>query len=81
MEKVKLTARDAKQVSITIGREWIVNKIFKEIKSAAMHGITSIVWDFDASKLNMNEVWNILEDCGYRVSKLDEDSWTIKIEW
>lgn len=81
MDKVNLTAKEARQISSTIGKKWIVNKIFKEISSSAMRGDTSVLWDFENSESNMNEVANTLENCGYSVIKLDNEDYVVKISW
>lgn len=43
MEKVKLTAKQAQEITKTTGKEWLKNQIFKNIRQAAEHGETSIV--------------------------------------
>ena len=83
MEKVKLTAKQAQEVMKTDGKKWLENQIFKNIRQAAEHGETSIVWDFEHCILFVIiEIQEELRNLGYDVDFVDEDTKTVlRISW
>lgn len=83
MEKVKLTAKQAQEVIKTDGKKWLENQIFKNIRQAAEHGETSIVWDFEHCMLFVvAEIQEELRNLGYDVDCVDEDTKTVlRISW
>ena len=83
MEKVKLTAKQAFGLAQTSGKEWLKNQIFKNIRQAAEHGETSIVWDFEHCMLFVVvEIQEELRNLGYDVDCVDEDTKTVlRISW
>ena len=83
MEKVKLTAKQAQEVMKTDGKKWLGNQIFKNIRQAAEHGETSIVWDFEHCMLFVVvEIQEELRNLGYDVDCVDEDTKTVlRISW
>lgn len=83
MEKVKLTAKQAQEVIKTDGKKWLENQIFKNIRQAAEHGETSIVWDFEHCMLFVVvEIQEELRNLGYGVDCVDEDTKTVlRISW
>lgn len=83
MEKVKLTAKQAQEVMKTDGKKWLENQIFKNIRQAAEHGETSIVWDFGHCMLFVVvEIQEELRNLGYDVDCVDEDTKTVlRISW
>ena len=83
MEKIKLTAKQAQEVIKTDGKTWLENQIFKNIRQAAEHGETSIVWDFEHCMLFVVvEIQEELRNLGYDVDCVDEDTKTVlRISW
>ena len=83
MEKVKLTAKQAQEVMKTDGKKWLENQIFKNIRQAAEHGETSIVWDFEHCMLFVVvEIQEELRNLGYDVDCVDADTKTVlRISW
>lgn len=83
MEKVKLTAKQAQEVMKTDGKKWLENQIFKNIRQAAEHGETSIVWDFEHCILFVIiEIQEELRNLGYDVDFVDKDTKTVlRISW
>ena len=83
MEKVKLTAKQAQEVMKTDGKKWLENQIFKNIRQAAEHGETSIVWDFEHCMLFVVVgIQEELRNLGYDVDCVDEDTKTVlRISW
>ena len=83
MEKIKLTAKQAQEVIKTDGKKWLENQIFKNIRQAAEHGETSIVWDFEHCMLVVVvEIQEELRNLGYDVDCVDEDTKTVlRISW
>ena len=83
MEKVKLTAKQAQELIKTDGKKWLENQIFKNIRQAAEHGDTSIIWDFAHCMLFVVvEIQEELRNLGYDVDCVDEDTETVlRISW
>ena len=83
MEKIKLTAKQAQEVIKTDVKKWLENQIFKNIRQAAEHGETSIVWDFEHCMLFVVvEIQEELRNLGYDVDCVDEDTKTVlRISW
>lgn len=82
MEKVKLTAKQAQKVTKTIGKEWLMNQIFKNIRQAAERGENRLVWDFESCSDFLLEVKNELENLGYSIiSNSDVCSTVLEITW
>ena len=50
MEKVLLSAEQAREISSTKGYEWVKNQVFKGIRTRAGKGYTYFYWDFDNTK-------------------------------
>lgn len=82
MEKVKLTAKQAQEVTKTTGKEWLLNTIFKTIRQAAERGEDKIVWDFAPNFEVVDEVKNTLYDMGYKISENEDiDNFVCEISW
>lgn len=82
MEKVKLTAKQAQEVTKTTGKEWLKNQIFKNIRQAAEHGENRLVWDFENCSDFFFEVKKELENLGYSIiSNSDVCSTILEITW
>lgn len=82
MEKVKLTAKQAQGIARTIGKEWLKNQLFKNIRQAAERGETHFVWDFRDCGEFYSDVTRELEELGYGISFVGEELDTIiDIDW
>lgn len=82
MEKVKLTAKQTQEIMETVGKEWLLNTIFKTIRQAAEHGEDKIVWDFAPNFEVADEIKNILCDMGYVIGEnVDIDNSVYEISW
>lgn len=82
MEKIKMTATQAREVTRTTGKEWLLNAIFKTIRRAAERGEDEIVWDFAPNFGVADEVKAILRDMGYAISENgDVDDFVCEISW
>ena len=82
MEKVKLTAKQAFKLTQTSGKEWLKNQIFKNIRQAAGHGETHLIWDFEPCKFFFDEVTEELRNLGYSVEIMgDEITAILDISW
>lgn len=83
MEKEKMTVEQVREVTKTFGKKWLENQIFKNIRQAAEHGETSIVWDFEHCMLFVVvEIQEELRNLGYYVDCVDEDTKTVlRISW
>ena len=82
MEKVKLTAKQARKVTKSAGKEWLLNTIFKTIRQAAERGEDKIVWDFAPNFEVAEEIKGILYDMGYKISEnSDIDDFVYEISW
>lgn len=82
MEKVKLTAKQAKGIAHTTGKEWLKNQLFKNIRQAAERGETHFVWDFRDCREFYSDVTDELEELGYSISFVGEELGTIiDIDW
>ena len=82
MEKVKLTAKQAFGLAQTSGKEWLKNQIFKNIRQAAEHGETHLIWDFEPCKYFFDEINDELRDLGYLVGNVgDGITTTFDISW
>lgn len=82
MEKVKMTATQAREVTRTTGKEFLLNAIFKTIRRAAERGEDEIVWDFAPNFSVADEVKNVLRDMGYATSENgDMDDFVCEISW
>ena len=82
MEKVKMTAKQAQEVTKTTGKEWLLNTIFKTIRQAAERGEDKITWDFTPNFGVADEVKTILRDIGYAISENgDVDDFACEISW
>lgn len=81
MEKVKLTAKQTQEIMKTVGKEWLLNTIFKTIRQAAERGEDKIVWDFAPNFEVADEIKSILCDMGYMVGEKDIDNSVYEISW
>ena len=82
MEKVKLTAKQAQEVTKTTGKEWLLNAIFKTIRQAAERGEDKIVWDFAPNFEIADEIKCTLYDMGYNLSyDSDIENLVVEISW
>lgn len=83
MEKEKMTVEQVREVTKTFGKKWLENQIFKNIRQAAEHGETSIVWDFGHCMLFVVvEIQEELRNLGYYVDCVDEDTKAVlRISW
>lgn len=82
MEKEKMTAKQAQEVTKTTGKEWLLNTIFKTIRQAAERGEDKIVWDFAPNFEIADEVKGTLYDMGYHLSyDSDIENLVVEISW
>lgn len=82
MEKVKLTAKQTQEIMKTVGKEWLLNTIFKTIRQAAERGEDKIVWNFAPNFEVANEIKDILYDMGYIIGENgDIDTSVCEISW
>lgn len=82
MEKVKLTAKQAKEITCTSGKEKLKNQLFKNIRQAAERGETHFIWNFRNCEEFYSDVTNELEKLGYDFSFVgDQLDTIIDIDW
>lgn len=82
MEKCKLSAKQAQEVTKTTGKEWLLNTIFKTIRQAAERGENKIIWDFAPNFEVASDVKNTLYDMGYMISENEDiDDFACEISW